>query len=297
MRLSLSTFPKPIIQEITLDALCALDVSLHIKRDDLIDATVSGNKRFKLHYYLQAFERQKNQTLITFGGAFSNHLHATAFVGQQLGISTVGIVRAEPHELQHLTPTLQDCKNWGMALETISRSEYKLKQQSEYVRQIGLKYSQPLWVPEGGAGELGVQGAQLILQGVDQSEYDVILLACGTGTTLAGVIRASEPHVKVIGIPVLKGAKWMQREVEQYLEPNMTNWQLVLDYHFSGYAKYNDELLNFICDVNAQTGVPLDPVYTGKALYGLIDLIRHGAIGKGSRVLFIHTGGLQGTRS
>jgi 1-aminocyclopropane-1-carboxylate deaminase len=141
-----------------------------------------------------------------------------------------------------------------------------------------------------------VQGAQLILDGVDQSQYDVIVLACGTGTTLAGVIRASEPHVQVIGVPVLKGAKWMAAEVEQYLDAGMDNWQLVLDYHFSGYGKWNDELLNFMADIQAQTGLPLDPVYTAKAFYGLVDLIRLKTINKGSRVLFIHTGGLQGAR-
>jgi 1-aminocyclopropane-1-carboxylate deaminase len=296
MSATFSKLPKPIFQRIALDTLSAFGVSLHVKRDDLIDDVVSGNKLFKLHHHLQAFHAQNKQTLITFGGAFSNHLHATAYIGQALGIKTVGIIRAEPHELKNLTPTLSDCQSWGMTLAPVSRSEYKLKQDSGVVQKIANQYPDIYWVPEGGAGELGVQGAQLILDGVDQSHYDVIVLACGTGTTLAGVIRASEPHVQVIGVPVLKGAKWMAAEVEQYLDAAMNNWQLVLDYHFSGYGKWNDELLNFMADIQAQTGLPLDPVYTAKAFYGLVDLIRLKTINKGSRVLFIHTGGLQGAR-
>lgn len=297
MTISASTFPKPIIQPIRLHVLTDFDISLHVKRDDLIHDAVSGNKLFKLHYYLQRLQQEKKQTLITFGGAFSNHLHATAYIGKHLAINTVGIVRAEPHELTHLTPTLQDCRDWGMRLEPVSRSEYKLKQQSACVCDIAQKYPDPLWVPEGGSGVLGVRGAQLILKDVDQSQYDVIVLACGTGTTLAGVINASEPHIHVVGIPVLKGARWMQAEVEQYLNPGRDNWQLALDYHFSGYAKWNEELLGFIKHVKHEANLPLDQVYTAKALYGLVDMVKRSVIKKGSRVLFIHTGGLQGARA
>lgn len=292
-----SNFDKPIIQAVpSFQCTDLFDISLHVKRDDLIDDVVSGNKLFKLYHHLQAFRDHHKQTLLTFGGAYSNHLHATAFVGRKLGINTVGFIRAEPHELENLTPTLQDCKNWGMALEPIARSEYKLKQDSTVVEQLGQKYSAPYWVPEGGAGELGVKGAELILKNVDQSQFDTILLACGTGTTLAGVIRASEPHVQVIGVPVLKGAKWMVAEVQQYLEPQMNNWSLECDYHFSGYGKWNQTLLDFMQQVKAEIDLPLDPVYTAKAFYALADLAKHGKIQRGSRVLFIHTGGLQGAR-
>lgn len=291
-----SKFPQPIIQPVQLDELGLSDVSVDIKRDDLIDDVVSGNKLFKLHYHLQAFKEQKRHTLLTFGGAYSNHLHATAYAGKMLGIQTVGIVRAEPHELEHLTPTLNDCKHWGMILEPVSRSEYKLKQDSHHIQQIAKQYSDVYWVPEGGSGELGIKGAQLILEGVDQSQYDVIVLACGTGTTLAGVIKASAPHVTIIGVPVLKGAKWMTSEVAQYLDAGMNNWQLELNYHFSGYGKWNETLLAFIEQMQTNIDLPLDPVYTAKAFYGLLDLIRNKTIKAGSRVLFIHTGGLQGAR-
>ncbi|MFY0639618.1 MAG: 1-aminocyclopropane-1-carboxylate deaminase/D-cysteine desulfhydrase [Bermanella sp.] len=294
----LSKLKQIHIQNITsLKVINDFEVSLHVKRDDLIDDVISGNKLFKLYYHLEVFFKNKHKTLITFGGAYSNHLHATAFAGQQLGIKTVGVIRAEPHELETLTPTLQDCKNWGMTLIGVSRSEYRLKQNSTMVQQHAQAFESPYWIPEGGAGELGVKGAELMLNGIDQTQYDVIVMACGTGTTLAGVIRASSPSVKVIGVPVLKGANWMHKEVEQYLESHMTNWELQLGYHFAGYAKWNDGLLNFIEQMQAQTNLPLDPVYTAKAFYGLLDLIKQEKIAKGSRVLFIHTGGLQGSRS
>ncbi|GAA6133219.1 pyridoxal-phosphate dependent enzyme [Oceaniserpentilla sp. 4NH20-0058] len=284
------------IQSLLLPNLFPFHIKLDVKRDDLIDPIISGNKSFKLREYIKDFQKGEFETLMSFGGAYSNHLHAMAYTGQKLGIKTVGFVRAEPHELQTPTPTLQDCLQWGMELVPISRSEYRLKSESSQVQAYVVNYDKPYWVPEGGSGELGVKGAEHILSGVDQSQYDYVVAACGTGTTLAGLIRASEAHVQVIGIPVLKGANWMEKEVAHYLLKNMTNWSLKLDYHFSGYGKWNSELTDFIEFVFQETALPLEPVYTGKAFYGLLDLIQKGEIRKNSRVLFIHTGGLQGVR-
>lgn len=284
------------IQSLFLSDLLSFHIKLDIKRDDLIDPIISGNKSFKLREYIDEFQKGGFQTLMTFGGAYSNHLHATAYTGHKLGIKTVGFVRAEPHELQTPTQTLQDCQHWGMELVPISRSEYRLKRESRQVQTAAANYMKPYWVPEGGAGELGVKGAECILEGVDQSQYDYVMTACGTGTTLAGIIRASEPHLHVIGVPVLKGASWMQGEVEQYLQKGMNNWSLKLDYGFGGYGKWNSELTEFIERVFQEAALPLEPVYTGKAFYGLLDLIHKGEIRKNSRVLFIHTGGLQGAR-
>lgn len=289
--------PSSPIESIFLDTLSQFNVSIDVKRDDLIHPVISGNKRYKLHFYIQDMLASNKTRLVTFGGAYSNHLHATACVGNELGIQTVGIVRAEPHELNNPTPTLKDCQQWGMTLEPVSRAEYRLKQASPVVAQICAKYPDAYWVPEGGSGELGVKGAEYILSGVQQSNYDVIVLACGTGTTLAGVVRASVDSVNVIGIPVLKGAKWMQSEVAQYLPATKRNWQLNYDYHFSGYGKWNDELVRFSESITQQSGIPLDLVYTAKAFYALVDLISAGKIARNSRVLFIHTGGLQGSRS
>ena len=289
--------PPPIIQSLNLECLRSSFVSIDIKRDDLIDPVVSGNKLFKLTEHLSEFKNQNAKTLITFGGAYSNHLHATAYVGKQLDIKTVGFIRAEAHELENLTPTLQDCKKWGMQLEPVSRSEYKLKQTSDYILAVSKKYERPYWVPEGGSGQLGVKGAERILEGVDQSQYDVIVAACGTGTTLSGIINASEPHIRVMGVPVLKGASWMFDEVASQLTQHNQNWDLALDYHFGGYGKWSRELTDFVSAIYAEAKLPLDLIYTGKAFYALIDLIKRGEIKQGGRVLFIHTGGLQGNRS
>jgi len=292
--MKISTVP---IQSIDLSFLGVHDVSVSVKRDDLVDPVISGNKLYKLKYHLDALKQQNKQTLITFGGAYSNHLHAAAYAGKQLGIQTIGCIRAEAHELKQLTPTLKDCVQWGMSLEPMSRSEYKLKRESSTANVLEEKYPDAYWIPEGGAGELGVKGAELMLAGVDHSQFDTVMLACGTGTTLAGVIRASSDNMQIIGVPVLKGAKWMAGEVEPYLSTSQTNWQLVLDYHFSGYGKWNQELIEFIQLVETETKLKLDPVYTGKAFYALVDLIKSGKINKGSRVLFLHTGGLQGFRN
>ncbi|NVK38823.1 MAG: pyridoxal-phosphate dependent enzyme, partial [Gammaproteobacteria bacterium] len=280
--MKISTVP---IQSIDLSFLGVHDVSVSVKRDDLVDPVISGNKLYKLKYHLDALKQQNKQTLITFGGAYSNHLHATAYAGKQLGIQTIGCIRAEAHELNKLTPTLKDCVHWGMSLEPMSRSEYKLKRESSTASVLDEKYPDAYWIPEGGAGELGVKGAELMLAGVDQTQFDTVMLACGTGTTLAGVIRVSAENIQIIGVPVLKGAKWMAGEVEPYLATSQTNWQLALDYHFSGYGKWNQELIEFIQLVETETNLKLDPVYTGKAFYALVDLMKSGKIDKGSRVL------------
>lgn len=288
--------PEPIIERLDIESIKACNIQLDIKRDDLINPVISGNKLFKLYDYLLEFDKQGSQTLVTFGGAYSNHLHATAYLGHIKGINTVGIIRAEPHELENPTDTLVDCKNWGMRLEPISRSEYRAKLQSSQVQEILQKYPNPYCVPEGGGGELGVKGAARILDGVDQTQYDVVIVACGTGTTLSGIINGSEDHLNVIGIPVLKGASWMLEEVSSFLSSPKDNWSLELDYHFSGYGKWNNELIQLIQDIERETQLPLEPIYTGKAFYGMLDLIKRGKIKQGSRVLFIHTGGLQGYR-
>ncbi len=273
------------------------NISLHIKRDDALHGVVSGNKLYKLALNLEHFKHHNKKTLITFGGAYSNHLHATAFMGKELGIQTVGIIRGE--QLLPLNPTLKDCTNWGMTLEPVSRKIYKEKESSGEIQAIIKKYEDPYVIPEGGANLLGIKGCETILEGVNQAEYDVIVLACGTGTTLAGLISASLPHIQLIGMAVLKGARWMQQEVNSYLNLlscTKSNWQINQNYHFSGYGKVNAELERFVKQMEENYQLELEPIYTGKAFYGLLDLIKAGKIEKNTRVLFIHTGGLQGKR-
>jgi len=272
-------------------------VQVFIKRDDLIHPIISGNKLFKLSLYLEKFAEGDYKTLITFGGAYSNHVHASAYKTKQLGIKSVAIIRGE--QLLPLNPTLKDVAQWGVTLEPVSRADYKLKETSPRIQSIIDSYEKPLLIPEGGCGELGVLGAAKMLEEVDQSKFDFVVCACGTATTLSGLIYASEKHIKLIGVPVLKAQNWMDQEVTGYLDKlhcNKHNWQLLYDYHFGGYAKMPENLLQFVTDIKTDYGLALDPVYTGKAFFALLDQINNGQIEAGSKVLFVHTGGLQGAR-
>ncbi len=274
------------------------NVSVSIKRDDQLHDVVSGNKLYKLLFNLEQFKRENKKTLITFGGAYSNHLHATAFMGKELGFQTIAIVRGE--QLLPLNPTLKDCTDWGMILEPVSRSSYRQKQLSVEIQGIINKYPSAYVVPEGGANKLGVLGAAKMLDGVDQSEFDVVVVACGTGVTMAGIVSACEPHVLVVGMPALKAENWMASEVQGWLDVvgcRNKNWMVECQYHFGGYGKTKPELLQFIKEMELDYQLLLDPVYTGKAFYGLLKLIELGEVISGSRVLFIHSGGLQGARS
>ncbi len=273
------------------------NIRLHIKRDDLLHPVVSGNKLYKLMLNLEQFKYEHKKTLITFGGAYSNHLHATAFMGKSLGIQTVAIVRGE--QLVPLNPTLKDCTDWGMVIEPVSRGLYRQKQQAPEIQSIIDKYPSPYVVPEGGANRLGVQGVAQMLDGVDQKDLDVVVVACGTGVTMAGLISACEPHVRVIGFPALKAEKWMGGEVQGWLDViacTNNNWALQHGYHFGGYGKTKLELLEFMDDMEANYNLLLDPIYTGKAFYGLLKMIENGNIARGSNLLFVHSGGLQGRR-
>ncbi len=288
--------PVPI-ESFSHPVLSQYGVSVHVKRDDLQHDVVSGNKLYKLMLNLDQFERDNKKTLITFGGAYSNHLHATAFMGKELGIKTVAIVRGE--QLIPLNPTLKDCTDWGMIIEPVSRAVYRQKNQAPEIQTIIDKYESPCVVPEGGANILGVKGAAKMLQGVDQSDIDVMVVACGTGVTMAGLISACEPHVRVIGMPALKAENWMHSEVQGWLDGmgcSNNNWMVECRYHFGGYGKTNSQLLSFVDELDVQYDLQLDPIYTGKAFYGLLKMIELGQIAKGSRVLFIHSGGLQGKR-
>ena len=272
-------------------------VQVFVKRDDLLHPVISGNKAYKLKFNLARAKQLGAQSVLTFGGAYSNHLHATAYAAKMEGLSCIGVVRGE--QIVPLNPTLNDCVRWGMTLHPVSRALYQQKNTQAFKDLFDGIYPNSYWVPEGGANALGVQGAQTILQDVADDQFDYVVAACGTGTTLAGLIRAVEGRTQVIGVPVLKGAQWMQQEVEQWLglSVHSATWQLWLDYHFGGYAKTNEVLNRFIAYADSQWAIPLDRVYTAKAFYGLIDQISKGFFPSGSRILFCHTGGLQGMRT
>jgi len=277
-------------------------IELWVKRDDLIHPVISGNKWRKLKYILDHAITINCHTIISMGGAYSNHLHALAFAGKQLGLKTIGYIRGERPE--NLSPTLQDIQNWGMELRFISRAEYReLRNYKKYNELPAhyLKKSQDgqYWLTEGGATELALLGVGELVSEIDRV-YDVICVPCGTGTTFAGIISSVPEHCIVHGFSALKGAGFLNKDVEKLLNEfsgnKKTNWTIQLDYHFGGFAKRNNALLLFIEDFAQQHGVELEPVYTGKMFYGLFDLIQQDLFKPGQRIIAVHTGGLQGKR-
>ena len=277
------------IQKINTEILTKNGISLFIKRDDLIHPQISGNKWRKLKYNLSQAKKEGCNTILTFGGAYSNHIAATAAAGFKTGVLTYGIIRGE--EILPLNKTLLLAQNNGMKFSFVSREEYNKKTNSEEVKAIIETLDTPYIIPEGGANALGVLGCEEISS--SEHDYDIFISACGTGSTLAGIINGMNKNQYAIGFPALKNASFLNDKINCFLNQKNENWHLELDYHFNGYAKQKPELIKFIQDFWIFHGVRLDPIYTAKAMYGLFDLIKKGSF-KNKKILFIHTGGLQG---
>jgi 1-aminocyclopropane-1-carboxylate deaminase/D-cysteine desulfhydrase-like pyridoxal-dependent ACC family enzyme len=262
-------------------------------RLDLLHPIVSGNKLFKLWYYLDRYRSAGGEGITTFGGAYSNHLVATAYACREMGIPCRGIVRGEEPE----TPgaTLEDCRRYGMDLRFVSREEYRLVSRDACAATF--VPGGPSYIPEGGAGPLGVMGASLILRCIpDSASFSHILLALGTGTTLQGIDSALLPGQSALGVPVIAVPPPEQQAFADALECSGAT-RLVHGYAFGGYGRRTPELTAWMRTFFETQGVPTDFVYTAKAAFALMDLVRQGAFPPGSRILFLHTGGLQGNRS
>lgn len=282
------------IQQIHFSEIKDKGVSLFIKREDELHPVVSGNKYRKLAYNLEEAKRQNKKTLLTFGGAYSNHLVATAAAGFDFGFSTIGIVRGD--ELKNAVSkndTLQTALNYKMELHFVSREVYRQKASPSFIEELHQKYGDFYLVPEGGTNTLAVKGCEQILTSND-AVFDVICSAVGTGGTISGIINSLNKHQKAIGFPALKG-DFLQKEVKKYTIPHK-NWSLYTNYNFGGYAKVSGELITFINQFKSETQIPLDPVYTGKMMFGIVDMIKKGIFAKGTKILAIHTGGLQGIK-
>lgn len=262
-----------------------------IKRDDLIHPFISGNKWRKLKYYLNYANTHHKTKLVTVGGAYSNHVLATACAGAVYGYQTKAFIRGE--EIKELNHMLTLCKLYGMELEFVTRDAYRQKDGLYAdVRE------DTLIIPEGGYGELALQGCAEIADELTQ-EYDYVVTAVGTGATLAGLAKGAavrQPNCKIIGICALKGAEYLNGEISALI-PDLNNWELLHDYHQGGYAKTTPELIDFLKTFTAQTGVLIDPVYTAKTAYAITDLIKQGYFKPNSKVLMLHTGGLMGLMS
>ena len=268
-------------------------ITLSIKREDLLHPFVSGNKFRKLKYNILKAKELNHKTLITFGGAFSNHIAAVAFACQEEGIQSIGIIRGDElaDKIQN-NPTLLFAQNCGMKFEFVSREEYQNKTSESFISRLNYKYGNHYLLPEGGTNELAILGCEEILTNQD-SHFDYICCAIGTGGTISGIINSSNTNQKIIGFPALKG-DFLKDEICRFANKN--NWELITDYHFGGYGKITTTLINFINQFYIDTKIPLDPIYTGKMVYGVVDLLANNYFRNGSKILMIHTGGLQGIK-
>jgi len=267
------------------------DYSLYIKREDLLHPHVSGNKFRKLYYNLQKAKEDNYSTLLTFGGAFSNHILAVAAAGKESGMKTIGIIRGEElRDKVSSNPTLDKAREFGMVFDFVSREDYRRKNEDAFVQRLEKQFENFYLLPEGGTNGLAVKGCEEILEETD-TDFDFICCAVGTGGTISGIINSSKVSQQVLGFPALKG-DFLSEDICKFV--TQSNWQLVTDYHFGGYAKVTKELIEFINNFYQKFQVPLDPIYTGKMAFGVFDLIEKKKFPKGSKILMIHTGGLQG---
>lgn len=277
-------------------------VTLHVKRLDLLHEHVQGNKWYKLKYNIDRALASEHKTLLTFGGAWSNHIYATAAAGKLAGLRTIGIIRGE--EPSNYSNTLRFAKEQGMELKFVSRLDYEERATEEFKAWLHDEYGSFHLVPEGGSNYYGVNGCMEILTENDLQTYSHVACACGTGATLAGMLLGSKSQSTFIGFSALKGGDFLRDDVIKHIEYFLMDRELAeeyrsqftieTDYHFGGYGKWNEELISFIQQIEREHCLPLDQVYTGKAFFGILKKIDAGEFERGSNVLFIHTGGLQG---
>jgi 1-aminocyclopropane-1-carboxylate deaminase len=269
------------------------NVTLSVLRLDKIHPVVSGNKLFKLHYFLEEAIKSSLPGILTFGGAYSNHLVATAYVCKIAGLKSIGFVRGERTE--KLSPTLFACIEYGMALHFISREEYEKKEQKQFFTCLTDDEKKYLMVPEGGYHRKGAAGAAFITRFIDDSTTH-ICTALGTATTLAGLVSSAKKSQQVIGIPVLKGMTDITDRV-RYLTGRNLPFIFLENYHFGGYSKKTPELINFMNYLYDQYQLPTDFVYTAKMMFAILDCVEKDYFAPGSKITCLHTGGLQGNLS
>ena len=268
-------------------------MTISILRADLIDPVVSGNKWFKLQFYVRDAIAAGKTTLATFGGPYSNHIVATSKYGASMGLHTVGFIRGEKPVA--LSSTLTDAMENGMTLHFTSRQNFlapkKIMQENMHPGWA--------WIPEGGYGIKGAEGASALLTIQNTQSFDTIICAVGTGTMMAGIIKAAAQHQKIIGISVLKNNFSIDAEIKALLTPEESkkNFEIIHGYDFGGYAKHTPALISYMNECYKNVGIPLDFVYTAKLMYAAQDLATNGKFETASKILLVHSGGLQGNRS
>lgn len=283
-------------QKIHLPILEEKKIELYIKREDKIHPFVSGNKFRKLKYNILEAKNLEKKTLLTFGGAFSNHIVATAVAGNLSGFKTIGVIRGDElgNNLQETltnNSTLKKAHENGMYLHFVSREMYRNKTSKSFNNTLRKEFGNFYLIPEGGTNDLAIKGCEEILTKEDEN-FDYICVAVGTGGTISGLINSVKSHQEVLGFPALKG-DFLSDEIRKIITKK-NQWRLITKYHFGGYGKYTSELITFINQFFKETKIPIDPIYTGKLIFGVVDLIQQNQFRPNTKILMIHTGGLQG---
>jgi 1-aminocyclopropane-1-carboxylate deaminase len=293
--------PKPLLQNI--NSFSQYGCTVDTLRLDQIHPIVSGNKWYKLRYYIQAALDENASSLASFGGPYSNHLVALAFAAKEKGLKSIGYVRSNLGE--PITPSLQEALDYGMELIYLGRTHFQTKKQEIIQANTADPNSKTYLVDEGGYGNLGALGASTIMKDMDVGTsktnplyaYDTIICAVGTGTMIAGIINAAAPHQKIIGIPVLKNEGSIEQEIKYLMPDPLKPFQLLHQFHQGGYAKTSPEQIHFMNAFWDANKIPTDIVYTGKVFYAVSQLLQDHYFKDADKILVIHSGGLQGNRS
>lgn len=278
-------------QNIDLPLFKEKQVTLVLKREDLLHPYISGNKYRKLKYNLLEAANGNYKTILSFGGAFSNHIAATAFAASEKGFKSIGVIRGDELERTwHFNPTLQRAHEDNMLFKFVTRETYRRKEEASLIAKLKHEFGNFYLIPEGGTNELAIKGCEEILTQEDR-QFNVVCTCVGTGGTISGLINSSFEHQEVLGFAAIKG-DFIKKDIQEMAK--YQRWRLISDYHFGGYGKITEELVAFINNFKEQTQIPLDPIYTGKMLYGLMDMVKQDIFVPGTKILAIHTGGLQG---
>jgi 1-aminocyclopropane-1-carboxylate deaminase/D-cysteine desulfhydrase-like pyridoxal-dependent ACC family enzyme len=293
------TYRDTPVLELPLPAAQKAGVRLLVKREDLNHQSVSGNKWWKLKYNIAAVQQTQHRTMLTFGGAYSNHISATAAASRELGLKSIGIIRGE--KSYPLNPVLSKASENGMQLQYVTREDYRRKSEKEFLANLCNTYGAFYVIPEGGSNVEAVKGCDEFARTVlVKTEFDYLALAVGTGGTMAGIISGFEGKKKILGVPVLKNGGFLASEIQNLLKVFsgrvFENWYLLTDYHHGGYAKVTRHLLSFIDEIQRQYDLPLDHVYMGKLLWAIGREIDLGKFPRGSTILVLHSGGLPGLK-
>lgn len=282
---------KATTDRINLPLYDSGQIEVYVRRLDKIHPVISGNKWFKLKYHLEAFRKSNSRGILTYGGAWSNHVLATAYAGRLFEIPSAAVIRGERPAVY--SETLKQAVNYGMELVFVSRKQFAEKTGINPVSEAGNHYDDYYVIPEGGGGEAGIRGAAEILDLPEMGSYTHIAAAVGTGTMMQGLINAATAQQELMGFTVLKGLE----DLKETFHPGRPKFNLFTQYHFGGYAKHNPSLLKFMNEFYRQTGIPTDFVYTAKLFFAIHELISKNYFPVSSKILIVHSGGLQGNNS